>query len=143
VLFALVGSLIVGAIVIQSTKDAMRNNREIAQKTNAFLQRIEERQAGIEARQAAIEKEEKERLIGDAEYLQEFRNAVNTLYQAEQKRLSGDSEYIKEFRSTVTLRTEFQATVLLYLDRLEQLIVGRVSSDYPFVRPNPPKPDQP
>jgi hypothetical protein len=52
VLFALVGNLIVNAIVIQSTKDAMRNNREIAGKTNAFLLRIEDRQEKVEQEQA-------------------------------------------------------------------------------------------
>lgn len=54
----------VSVVTFQTNRDVIANEREVAFKTNAFLERIQE--------------EEKERLSGNTAYMNEFRQAVTS-----------------------------------------------------------------
>ena len=113
IVFGLVFNLIVNAISLQMSHDVIANEQQIAEKTNAFLERIEQ--------------EERNRLSGDSAFIREFRESMATIQKEEHERLSGDSEYIKEFRKTTQERDE-------KLDR----IYGFLSEKFGYLPPSEP-----
>lgn len=112
IVFCSVFNLIVNAISIQTSHDVIANEQQIAEKTNAFLERIEQ--------------EEQKRLSGDSAFIKEFREAMATIQKEEHERLSGDSEYMKEFRKTTRDRDEM-------LDRIYNFL----SEKFGYLPPSP------
>lgn len=104
IVFGLVANLISNAVTIQSCRDVIRNEKETATGTNAFLN--------------GIARGEENRLSGDSAYIAEFRAAMASIQKEEHERLSGDAGFVAEFRKTTRERDE-------KLDRIYRFLTER------------------
>lgn len=105
IVFCLLANLIAAAVSIQTNRDVISNEAQIASHTNAFLERI----------QARIQEEEANRLNGDAAFLKEFRSTMATIMEQEQERLTAERAYIGEFRTTVMSRDAMLEKIYYFL----------------------------
>lgn len=105
IVFCLLANLIAAAVSIQTNRDVISNEAQIASNTNAFLERI----------QARIQEEEINRLNGDAAFLKEFRSTMLTIVNQERERLDAERSYIGEFRQTVMSRDAMLEKIYYFL----------------------------
>lgn len=120
IVFCLLANLIAAAVSIQTNRDVISNEAQIASNTNAFLERI----------QARIQEEEINRLNGDAAFLKEFRSTMLTIVNQERERLDAERSYIGEFRQTVMSRDAM-------LEKIYYFLVQKFSSNPLEEKPKP------